>query len=149
MANNIPSNQVSAYEAAIAKQLEMQAQINDLQAKLAAKSAVSMVISDYGSGTVSFAGLGRNKISFFPDHAEKVCSFFGGVWLGSPIQKFIAENANLLRCQRVAVDYCAKLGKKWPQGKSKTDPEALAYQQTYNAGKALAMADPTLDVTRK
>jgi hypothetical protein len=147
MANQLPVN--ATLDAAIARSKELEAQVAALTAQLASKKSgkIEVSMSEYSSGTFSIRGINRFPISFYPEQWAGFKSFLGMANDG-PVDAFISSHTNDFRLARVASAYAAKLGKKWPSGKSKTDPEAMAYQQAYNAGKAIAATDPTMDVVR-
>ena len=147
MNNNQPQANNAAYQQAIEKAKAQEIEIASLKAQLEAKKAggkLEVVMSEFSSGTVSIRGLNRFPLSLHPEQWSKLRK----VLESGTVDAFISTHANDLRIARVAADYAAKLGKKWPSGKSKADPEAVAYISAYNAGKALAMADPSLDITR-
>lgn len=150
MAKNELDMSNSTLAEAIDRANKLQQELDAAKAALAAKSNKSLEItmSDYGAGTVIVRGLNRFPTSLHPKQWERLAPLMGGSWVGSPMQTFIEANGNKLRIQRFAAAYAAKLGKKWPSGKSKTDPEAISYMVAYDAGKKLAEADPTLDVVQ-
>jgi hypothetical protein len=139
-------------EAALLKQAELEKQNAELRALLESKESLSLSIgmSDFSSGTVSVRGLGRNAVSLYPAQWEALCKLLGiNDFPTSIMGKYIKDHANELRCARFATAFAAKLGKKWPTGKSKTDPDAVAYQEAYNTGKVMATKDASLDIVRK
>ena len=136
-----------ALDEAIAKQMELEKQVATLQAQLAAKDNTKLTLgmSEYSAGTFTIRGLSRFGLSLYPEQYNKLKTLVQS----GEIDKYITDHSDEFRVARVASEYAAKLGKKWPQGRSKTDPDAVAFMAAYEAGKKIAQADKSIDVTRK
>ena len=132
-------------EAALLKSSELEKQIADLTAALAAKSnrTVEVTMSEYGSGTVSVRGINRFPISLHPEQWPRLFAVQGQV------EAYISAHSDDLRVARFAAAWATKRGKKWISGKSKEDPSAIEYMAAYDEGKKLAVSDKSLDAAPK
>ena len=142
-----------------AKMAEQEALIAKLSSKLAEAEAaatgttreVNAIVKRYGKGTVSIENVNRFPISLHPAQLPKLSK---GLGIAKTLLSDVAVQ-NDLRCAGYAYEYAmaatGRKGKKGtageipmaPSGDNTPSPERQKWQDTWDAGYAIALADPT------